>query len=159
MTFSFSAINPRPELRPILISGSASLSFADSIFLFSEQQEQVYEVRYEYSCGPFRQAIQQDHILAVGHDDNFYLFDTHKQEPILTMKVEAYFGSIYVHENRFYVAGAYGIYCIKKNGTIIWQNMDIAVDGVNIMLITEDRIYIMAELNPPGGWKDFVLEN
>jgi len=43
-------------------------------------------------------------------------------------------------------------------GEIIWVNNSLGIDGVIIEKFDTDKIYGSGEWNPPGGWRDFVLD-
>ena len=147
----------------ILISGNNSVELNGIEYLIIKKEdnkniEKIFEIRYEYSCSPFKEAIITDNILAVGHQDNFYIFDLTRQENILTLDLNGYFGHLYIHEDNFYVAHAYGIYCMDKNGNIKWNNNNLGIDGVLIFDFYSDIITGTGEWDPPGGWIDFILD-
>lgn len=56
---------------PILISGESSLEFNNKQFLSVTKEDgkiDIYEIRYEYHCSPFKQAEVMNNILVVGHE-------------------------------------------------------------------------------------------
>ena len=77
MTFDFTDKIPQDlHLQSILISGTGSLQFSGREYLVIDNGEKnLFEIRYEYHCSPFKQIIISDNILAVGFEENFYLFD------------------------------------------------------------------------------------
>jgi hypothetical protein len=162
MKFSFTGVTP-VEFRGnlILISGSNSIELGNIEYLVVTDNEitvNVFEIRYEYSCNPFQQADIIDDILAVGHQRYFYLFDLRKNANILILEMSGYFGYTYLDNELLYIADARYIYCINKSGEIIWQSTDLGIDGVIINQIDETKIYGEGEWDPPGGWKEFILE-
>ena len=118
----------------------------------------VFEIRYEYHCSSFKEALIVDTILAVGHEEHFYLFDLTTNTNILRLKMNGYFGHLYLNDNYFYVADAGGLYCIDKFGKTRWENSNLAIDGVIVNNITDNKIFGSGEWDPPGGWRDFTLD-
>nr|WP_294939421.1 hypothetical protein [uncultured Flavobacterium sp.] len=146
--------------KTILISGKNSKDLQQSIYLIDEDSENsiAYEIKYQWQCSPFEEAKIIDNLLVVGHQEHFYIYDLIKNLNILALEIKGYFGYLYFYGAIFYVAGAYGIYAINKNGKLIWKNTGLAVDGVIIKEFTESKIFGIAELDPPGGWENFVLD-
>jgi hypothetical protein len=56
------------------------------------------------------------------------------------------------------VTDAGGLYCINKSGGITWKNANLGIDGVIINDIMDGKIHGSGEWDPPGGWRDFILE-
>lgn len=150
-----------------LISGTGSSVFGGQEFLIIGDKENWYddtkdilafEIRYEYSCSPFREVMVVNNILAVGHEEYFYLYDLNTKNSIVIFKVDGYFSHLYLHENIFYIADASGIMAINKAGDILWENHSLAIDGVIINDFDEGKIYGSGEYDPPGGWRDFIID-
>lgn len=161
MKFTFTDEAPRFYITPALISGIESAELDLRKYLVLEDHdgdERVFEIRYEYHCSPFKDAIVIDEILAVGYEVGFYLFNIATNQNLLALKVDGYFGYLYFDDNLFYVADMSGLYCINKTGLVLWHNTSLAVDGVIINTFTDENIYGSAEMDPPGGWKDFILD-
>ena len=144
----------------VLISGGESEKLGQNIYLFGEDDFRtlVYEIRYEYHCSPFKQAQFIGDILAVGHEEHFYLFDTKSERNILRLKMDGYFGSFKVEGAYIYVADSASIFCLDISGEIKWHTTELGVDGVIIHDIEEGKIIGSGEWDPPGGWRDFVVD-
>ena len=140
----------------ILISGDDSKAYPNITYLL--MNEALYEIKYEEQCGPFKKALVHNHILAVGHQCNFYLFDTATQQGILNLPLKGYFGNIYLQDGLFYIADSSGLYCVSPQGKVLWHNGELGVDGVMIHDFQENKIYGTGEWSPPSGWEEFVLE-
>ena len=97
-----------------------------------------------------------DTLLAVGFEENFYLFNLISQENLCSLSLSWYFGHLYFEKNFFYVADASGLTCINLEGKTIWRNDELGIDGVSISHFTEDKIYGWGEFDPPGGWEGRV---
>lgn len=76
---------------------------------------------------------------------------------MLVLPLDGYFGHMYTDQDFFYVADASGLHCINISGQIIWQNNQLAVDGIVIEKCTASCIYGSGECDPPGGWQSFIL--
>jgi hypothetical protein len=141
---------------PIIISGDESLELNGRQYLMAQDEGLFFEIRYEYSCGPFKGAVVVNNLLAVGYGEYFYLFDLGIKNNILRLKIEGYFGDIHVDNNLFYITDAYGMHCVSTAADIIWHN-SFAADGVIIDDFTEPEITGSYQYDPPDGWSDFVL--
>lgn len=162
MNFDFTDKSPDDlNLQPIVISGQESSSLNWREYLIASQKEgekSLYQIRYEHHCSPFKQAIIVDNILAVGHEEHFYLFNLTTNTNMLRLKMEGYFGHLYFDRDVFYVADAGGLYCVDKNASINWQNNNLAIDGVIIKEFGENKISGSGDWDPPDGWRDFILD-
>lgn len=150
------------QLQPILISGNDSLKFNQHQYLILVQpdgESEYFEIKYECHFSPFKEATKINNLLAVGHEDFFYLFDLKTKMNILRLEMNGYFGHLYIHNELFYVADSCGLYCIDKNSSILWQNKNLGIDGVIIFDFTSDSIIGSGEWDPPGGWLDFVVDS
>jgi len=71
--------------------------------------------------------------------------------------MEGYFGHLYYDTGTFYIADACGIHCIDRSTSLRWHNNRLAIDGVIINDFTENSIIGSGEWDPPGGWRDFII--
>ena len=78
---------------------------------------------------------------------------------LLRLEMSGYFGHLYFDNNQFLVACACGLYSINKLGKINWQNLSLGIDGFIVTDFTDNKIYGSGDWDPPGGWKDFILDN
>ncbi len=161
MEFEFTETLPQNYATEIrIISGSDSLDLNGKEYLLIKNEQamvSIFEIRYEYHCSPFKEALITGNILAVGHEEHFYLYDLDNNDTFYKLKVSGYFGHLYFNDNLFFVTDASGIHCIDKAGMVTWTNESLAMDGVIINNFEGDQIYGSAELDPPGGWEDFVI--
>lgn len=162
MTFTFTENKPgNSEARYPLISGSQSSALNGIEYVVCTENEIAnlgFEIRYEYHCGPFKEALFVGDILAVGHEEYFYLYSLKRSQNILALKMDGYFGSLLHHNGRFYVADSAGVYCIATTGAICWHSPPLGVDGVLVHDVTDQHIHGSGEWDPPGGWQDFVID-
>ena len=162
MTLTFTDTRPDTSvLNPVLISGPMSIDCSGRTFIILSNKNELkglFEIKYDIHCSSFREALLIDHLLAVGHEGYFYLFNTTTNQTILRLAMDGYFGHLYYNNELFYIADANGIHCINKSGEVLWKNSELAIDGVIIHEFTDDRISGSGEFNPPGGWVDFSIE-
>lgn len=162
MTYTFTDKIPADiDGDPILISGDNSNVFNGTEYLIINEKDSkpiVFEIKHEFHCSPFKEAIVFNNLLAVGHEETFYLFDLNNKTNILNLKMFGYFGHLYLENEQFYIADAGGLYCIDSKANVQWHNDSLAIDGVIIDKFTEDRIYGSGEWDPPGGWREFMLD-
>lgn len=140
------------------MSGAEWPSFFISEYLVVEGLDTVFEIRFEYSPGPFKDVVMHDGKLAVGHGEHFYLFDVHLEKLLLKLEMELYFGYIYLNKGLLYVADACGLFCITTQGDITWESKGLGYDGVVVNEFTGHYIKGEGEFDPPGGWEPFVLD-
>ena len=147
------------NIDPVLISGpvSSALSMLEYLVVNQPGNRQVFEIRYDFHCSPFKQAILIDNLLAVGHEGYFYLFDLTATVNKLRLSMKGYFGKLYFNDGLFFIADASSVYCLDKNGSIHWKNNSLGIDGVIINAFTNEEILGSGEWDPPGGWQDFAL--
>jgi outer membrane protein assembly factor BamB len=162
MALTFTPDLPEGYLKEaIIISGTVSLLYAGKAYIVHLEGDtliNVYEIRYSYSCSPFREAMLLDNILIAGYEGFFYAFDVLSQKTLLVLEMDGYFGHLYINEDHIYVTAAGTIYSIDRTGKVIWSNNNIGVDGIIIEQFTSTEISGSGEWDPPGGWKDFVLD-
>jgi len=146
---------------PVVISGTGSLNFRGVEYLIltgDDPVQHVFEIRFDYHCSPFKEALLIDDVLAVGHEGCFYLYDLVQNVNLTTIEMDGYFSNLYSYGNRVFVTSARSVYCFEKQGLLIWKNNNIGIDGVLIEKFTDHQIYGSGEWDPPGGWRDFVLD-
>lgn len=146
---------------PVVISGPESYDLHGRGYVLVEEDDCTYrsfEIRYDVHCSPFKQAAITGHLLAEGFEEYFYLFDTLAGKTVARVYMDGYFGHFYEADNLFYVADAGSLYCINYNGNIVWRSANLGIDGVIVNDIEVDKIYGSGEWDPPGGWRDFVLD-
>jgi hypothetical protein len=162
MNFEFLQTVPAEFHGPVrLISGAGSSSFSGIEYVITAKNESeisIFEIRYEYHCSPFKGAMIEDNVLAVGHEEFFYLYDLKNDTTLATIKMDGYFCHLYFNNDLFYVTSAGSVYCIDKEGHEIWLNSNVGIDGVLINEFVDGKIYGMGEWDPPGGWREFTLD-
>lgn len=161
MTFSFAPALPRDYngTYPV-ISGENSLNNPHSEYLVAREDDKVqaFEIKHQAHGLPFKQAMIIDNLLLVGYQEHFYLYNLSIEKNIVSIEMAGYFSQFYLHLNLIYVADAEGLWCINYSGNVVWKNENLGLDGVIILKFEDDKIYGSGEWDPPGGWKDFLLD-
>lgn len=161
MTFGFLPHLPDGMHQPYAVvpeRKAAPLPFSEYLVVQKEQETHAFEIRYEQHCGPFKEAAFFGDLLAVGLHGHFYLYNHRTKQTVSAVKMNGYFGHFYGDQHLVFIADACGLHCITKEGIVLWYRDDLGVDGVTVEKITEDKIYGSGEQDPPGGWRDFVLD-
>lgn len=146
---------------PVLISGDSSKDWNGRQYLaLSTENEiiKIFEIRFEYNCSPFKQADILNNVIGIGLEEHYYLYNIVQNENLAIVKLSGYFGHTYQDDDLIYVADANGLHCFDQNGTKIWDNSELGIDGVIIHEFTQSEIYGSGECDPPGGWEDFILD-
>jgi hypothetical protein len=146
---------------PILISGIKSKDFDGLEYLLVQEgniTRNVFEIRYEHHCSPFKQGMIRGRQVAVGHKGFFYLFDLSLKKNLLILEMQGYFGHMYLNDEHFYISDSASIHCVNHEGKVVWQNTNLGIDGVIVEKFQGGKIYGSGEWDPPGGWIDFILE-
>ncbi len=143
-----------------VISGEKSFQLCNTEYLVVKNgdEKRAFKIIYECHYSPFKEAAIEDSLLLVGHEGHFYLYDLKAKRTLRVLKMNGYFGHLYIDNNYLFVADAEGLFCIHKTGETIWHNNNLGIDGVIIQTFAENKIYGNGEWDPPGGWRDFVLD-
>src|SRR5688572_30155942 len=162
MIFTFSTDLPSSyNGLAVLASGPGTENVPGKEFVIAQEDgiiTGVFEIHFETSGGPFKQAILLNDLLAIGLYQFLYLYDLKRKHFICKYEMEGYFGYLYIHEGKLYVTDAACMYCLESNGNLVWQNGNLGIDGVLIERFDGGRIYGSGEWDPPGGWENFVLD-
>jgi hypothetical protein len=86
------------------------------------------------------------------------LYDLSSSTIVLFIDFNGYFDKFKICDQLLLVAYNSGIYCLTKFGSIKWHNNNIGLDGIIITEIKDGKIYGSEQIDPPDGWKDFILD-
>ena len=70
----------------------------------------------------------------------------------------AYFCEFYAADVFLIAATGCGLMRFDSDGTLRWQTADLGIDGVVVHEIQDNRIRGSGEWDPPGGWRQFVID-
>jgi len=145
---------------PVIFFGDLTKSkLSDTLTVYEKGQPLIkMDLRYHYSSSRKSEAIKFHRFIAVGLSGFFYLYDLSIQTFILFIDFNGYFEEFKIFEGHLLVAYNSGIYCLTKYGQIKWHNGNVGLDGIYINDIKEGKIYGREQVDPPDGWRDFVLD-
>lgn len=138
------------DLRECNISDTLTIYKSDIVFA-------KLDFRYRYYSTSKKRAIKFQRFIAVGLSGYFYLYDLSTLTVILFIDFNGYFSEFKVYDQYLLIAYNSGIYCLTKYGSIKWHNSNIGLDGIIINEIKDGKIYGHEQIDPPDGWRDFVL--
>ena len=72
--------------------------------------------------------------------------------------LDAYFIEFYPADDLLLITSGYHLHVIDKSGDLLWIAENLACDGVIIDGVETDKIVGQGEIDPPNGWKPFVLD-
>lgn len=115
------------------------------------------DIKYSYLTWDKKQAAKFHRFIAIGLSGFFYLYDLSSKRFTLFLDFNGYFYDLQTTEEYLLVAYHSGIYCLTKYGQIKWHNSQVGLDGITIDKISGGKIYGSEQIDPPDGWRDFVL--
>ena len=79
----------------------------------------------------------------------------------LTLEVSEYFGYFFIYEDILYIASGKGITAVNGALHTIWKNEELALDGVIIHEVLEDRnalrISVLQQMDSTDYWKEKLV--
>jgi hypothetical protein len=94
--------------------------------------------------------------IALGFGWHVYLI-TGPDRPVRTLHLSRYFQDFRVGEDYLLVLFGAGLMRLGPTGEHIWENSDLAVDGVVVDAIEAGVIRGQGEWDPPGRWRPFAV--
>jgi hypothetical protein len=147
------------------ISSSAGASAARVGIQISSTKRVRFDVPSDAGQSAFQDLRCVDNTVFVGFGET--LFVIRPLEQVWDrISLENYFGYVYTPEDFGLPVSSFGVlvasgtalFSLTNAGTLIWCARDLAVDGVQVSDVRDGLIFGSAELEPPGGWKLFVLD-
>ena len=115
------------------------------------------DIKYSYLTWDKKQAVKFHRFIAIGLSGFFYLYDLSSKRFTLFLDFNGYFYDFKTTEEYLVVAYHSGIYCLTKYGQIKWHNNQVGLDGITIKSINKNKIFGSEQIDPPDGWRDFIL--
>ena len=75
----------------------------------------------------------------------------------IEVDLDCYFESLRAGSEYLLVVFGTGILRLDPRGSVVWENSDLAIDGVAIQGIEGDLIRGVGEWDPPGDWRGFTI--
>jgi len=92
----------------------------------------------------------------VGFGNSVYIIDP-KTQSGSALRLGSYFANFYATKEYFLVASGCGLLRFSPVGEVLWKTSGLALDGVVVKHVNEDRVTGEGEWDPPSGCKPFVL--
>ncbi len=109
---------------------------------------------------PFQDGRVWQNWVVVGFAWQVHFVSLKKRERTFSYSLEGYFGSLYTTQNIVVVASATALWGFDREGQLLWQSEDLAMDGVLVTSIEGDRIGGRGQIDwepPDGVWVPFSL--
>ena len=94
----------------------------------------------------------------IGYGNRFLIFDYITKELKANKIFDGYFSEFKIFNNKIIVATDSELICFNVQGEQEWLTENLGIDGVRINNIDAMQIRGIGEWDPPGGWKEFVLD-
>jgi hypothetical protein len=113
---------------------------------------------YGYNTWDRKKAIKFGRFVAIGLVGFFYLYDLSIKRITLFIDFNGYFEDFKTTKDYLLVVYHSGIYRLTKYGLIKWHNSEVGLDGIIINHIKEGKLFGSEQVDPPDGWRDFIVE-
>jgi hypothetical protein len=112
---------------------------------------------------PFREELvwPAAGVAVIGGGSAVYLLDLETANIRLRVPLRVYFGHLALErdgsgEETLFLLGCDEILAYRRSLDLRWHAKDVAVDGVTFNRVEGSRLWVNAEMDPPGGW--FAVE-
>ena len=100
-------------------------------------------------------------VAVIGGSQEVYCLDLETADTRLQLQLDGYFGYLVLDrdssgEEILFVLGCEDIHAYRPSLDLRWHAKDVAADGITFNRIDGDRLWVNAEMDPPGGW--FAVE-
>ena len=110
----------------------------------------------EEKWNPFNKVILFGHYFCIGCGEYVYFVDLDRCM-VKEEKQQLYFGRFYQYKDYLFITSATSVSCYDKECQLVWKSERIAIDGVLIQEIDEEKIVVLCEMDPPDKWVKRVL--
>lgn len=149
-------------MNPIRIgSVNAALSTPDNFLLVKKDADpfiriDIYQNSSELNL--YQHAVVFGKMIAIGfgHKTDFVWVDTLE---LIEFKIDDYFMSFLIHDDYLFVTTARSIYKFNNKAELMWKSDAIGIDGVEILKVQKEILYVRAEQSPPGEWFCYTVDN
>jgi uncharacterized secreted protein with C-terminal beta-propeller domain len=132
---------------------------SETLTIYQNEKPSVkLDFHYKYASSRTQLAIKFNRFVAVGFSGYFFLYDLSTGTVVLFIDFRGYFNDFETYNGHLFVTYNAGIYCLTNYGVIKWHNSNVGIDGVLITEVKEDKVYGSEQIDPPDGWKDFILD-
>jgi hypothetical protein len=121
--------------------------------------ESILNIKVDSDYSPlFKQAEILGNVVIIGYGDQFLIFDYITKELKAKRVLDGYFSEFKIDRNKIFVASDSELICFNVEGEQEWITENLGIDGVRIDSINETQIKGSGEWDPPGGWKEFLVD-
>ncbi len=110
---------------------------------------------------PFKETLiwTQASVALAGAQGKVFALDLQSGAVKKEIDLESYFGQMCLSEdqNNLYVASGNEAYKFDRALKQLWRSQDLAMDGIIFHEVGE-KLRVHAEMDPPGGWQEVVLD-
>ena len=148
------------RLEPVRIgSVPSSLGTPHRYFLVEKNDHPFLRIDYYPVVGPHvsEECIIWGGLVAIGIGNLAFLIDIENKETS-EYEIEPYFSSFFPLDDCLLVISGQRIHKVSQDGTIVWSTCDLGIDGICIDHVESGWIFGEGDWDPPGGWKQFVLD-
>jgi hypothetical protein len=136
----------------------SGLGTADLFVTIEDDDAPIVRVDLYADQSPF---VKQDAMIwgergFVGFGNSVYIIDP-KARSGSVIRLGSYFAGFYATKECLLVASGCDLLRFSPAGEVLWKTSGLALDGVIVKRIDEDRVTGEGEWEPPDGWKPFVL--
>jgi hypothetical protein len=126
------------------------------------RQIEVYFLRAPDDSGnPFCEVVTWPaaSVLAIGAGDVVSFLGSDAAAPTRQLPLgDDFFGHFGIGDGLLYVLGWRHVVAVGPDLAVRWVARDVAIDGIVWQGCDGDRVKVSAEMDPPGGWVDVVLD-
>jgi hypothetical protein len=136
----------------------SGLGTADLFVTIEDDDAPILRVDLYADQSPF---VKQDAMIwgergFVGFGNSVYIIDP-KTQSGSALRLGSYFANFYATKEYFLVASGCGLLRFSPVGEVLWKTTGLALDGVVVKQVNENRVTGDGEWDPPRGCKPFVL--
>lgn len=107
-------------------------------------------------CFAFEEVCVWAGFVVIGWGHRVYLVEP-RTRAVAALDLGHYFGHLYPAEQCLLIASAERLFCIERDGSLLWRSEALGIDGVVVDQIEKGVIRGQGEWDPQGGWRPFQV--
>lgn len=145
--------DPWLGLTPVNIGGGRLSSSADFYVLADGPRQLRFDLRFLAEDYHFREAaISWCDWFAFGFGQRTILW---RDDRSVEFDMQTYFSDLVPLADCLLAVSGQGLVCLGSDGTMLWRNDDLGIDGIIVGEVADGVISGDGEWDPPGGWRPF----
>jgi len=102
-------------------------------------------------------------VVVIGGGAAVYLLDLETANIRLRVPLQSYFGYLVLdrdasRDETLFLLGCEEVVALRRSLDLRWHTKGVAVDGVVFGRIDGSRLWVRAEMDPPGGWFEVEMD-